>query len=35
VIDLDVERWKQVEAGSGKLRKFIRPKDDMKSGKEY
>jgi phosphohistidine phosphatase len=33
VIDLDVERWKQVEAGSGKLRKIIRPKDEMKSGK--
>jgi phosphohistidine phosphatase len=31
VIDLDISRWDQLTDGSGKLRKVIRPKDEMKA----
>lgn len=31
VIDLDIERWQDIGPNSGKLRKLIRPKDEMKT----
>jgi phosphohistidine phosphatase len=34
VIDLDVMGWEQIGAGVGKLRRIIRPKDEMKRFKK-
>ena len=31
VVDLDISKWEQIGAGSGRLRKIIRPKDEMKT----
>ena len=31
VIDLEIESWQDVDAGLGKLRRVIRPKDEMKT----
>jgi phosphohistidine phosphatase len=33
VIDLDILGWEQITEGSGKLRKIVRPKDEMKARK--
>jgi phosphohistidine phosphatase len=30
VIDLDIERWAEIDTGLGTLRRMIRPKDEMK-----
>lgn len=31
VVDLDITKWEQIDGESGKLRKIIRPKDEMKT----
>jgi phosphohistidine phosphatase len=31
VVDLDISKWEQIDAESGKLRKIFRPKDEMKT----
>ena len=31
IIELDVDSWKDIDANSGRLRKVIRPKDEMKT----
>jgi phosphohistidine phosphatase len=31
VIDLDIERWAEIDTGLGALRRLIRPKDEMKT----
>jgi len=31
VIDLDISKWEQIDAESGRLRKIFRPKDEMKT----
>jgi len=34
VIDLDIERWAEIDSGLGHLRRLIRPKDEMKTLKK-
>jgi len=34
VIDLDIPRWKDIDAKTGTLRTLIRPKDEMKSAEK-
>ena len=34
VIDLDIERWADIDTGLGVLRRLIRPKDEMKTLKK-
>jgi phosphohistidine phosphatase len=34
VIDLDIERWAEIDTGLGALRRLIRPKDEMKTLKK-
>ncbi len=31
VVDLDIDRWEQTGSGRGRLRRIIRPKDEMKA----
>ena len=31
VVDLDISKWEQIDAESGRLRKIFRPKDEMKT----
>jgi phosphohistidine phosphatase len=32
VIDLDIERWSDIDSGLGSLRRVVRPKEEMKKG---
>ena len=32
VIDLDIERWSDIDSGLGSLRRMVRPKEEMKKG---